>query len=176
MNSDIVDSCRCPKDYVSHSTFGFVLDTEMVARIVSSSHIGKNGVKASVIPNAHLRESGLSLFRMGYLAKAQFDSLAFAISASIPPGTSTTVGVILASASELRGFLDESGRPSICLFDEPTIGAGDFPENPAHAVAIAAEEYADDEIIKIKTELLAGVFGQLIPLNKLAHPVADGLQ
>lgn len=169
MSSNPLDACRCPKDYVPHSLLGFVMDTEQVARIVSSSHIGAKGVKASVISNSQLKDSGVSLFRMGFLAKAQFDTLASAVSASIPPGTNTTAGVILASAANLRQFLDKFDKPGLCLYDDPTDSTDTVPENPAHAIAVAAEQYADDEIIRIKTELMRSVFGQLVPLDKLDH-------
>ncbi|WP_124253834.1 hypothetical protein [Cereibacter sphaeroides] len=142
----------------------------MVARIVSNPvHIGKKGVKASVIPNAHLREKGLSLVRLGILVKDEFEAIARAISASIPPGDNGFAGVISANAADIRGLLDYQKLPAICLFDDPVPSDGDIPANAAHATALAAESYPEDEIVRIKSELMSSVFGRLTPPDQIEH-------
>ena len=151
------------------STFGEVNDVEMLSRIVSSpSHMGKDRIKASAIPNSHIR-TGLSLVRMGFLPKRQFDEIAYAISATLG-NANVPAGVIQASAGALRAFLDATGEEALCIFDDATRESEIMPENMAHSIAIQKFDYTEDQIVGIKTELMEVVFTQMIKLESLTHP------
>jgi hypothetical protein len=149
------------------SVFGEVVDGERLARIVTSpNHVGKHGIKASAIPNGHLRNSGLSLTRLGHLDKSTFDEIANAISATL---NGEAAGVICATSDDLRNFRDESDSAVLCVFDDATKATEKIPENQAHAIAIAGRTLSDEEIIEIKTELMESVFGELVSLDCLEH-------
>lgn len=161
---------RCVKTIGKDSPFGPVHPNEVVTRVVSNPiHIGKEGVKASAIPNGHLL-SGLSVNRMGLLSKIEFENIANFISSSIPPGTHKPAGVLQATVTDILAFVDFKEDQALCVFDDPEEGPSP-PKNDAHAVVIVAEVYDEAEIVRIKTELLDNVFTRhLVFLSDLTHP------
>lgn len=168
---------RCKWKPEFESCFGPVQDNEVLSRVVSSpEHISKRDgkVKLSAFPNSHFK-NGLSVIRMGLLGKDHFDSIAHAISSTIQTKKEQNVpaGVMQAEARVVRSFPDLNGSQALCVHDDHQQKTDVMPVNPAHAVIIQAEDYSDEEIIRIKSELMCQVFGDLIPLDELTHPATQ---
>lgn len=175
---------ECIRPYMPEaiSPFGDVQDSEILSRVVSSpEHIKKKTkganeeeapleIKASAIPNSHLKKTGLSLVRMGLLPKADFEAIARAISGSIKGGGNVPAGVLQATAEALRSFQDANGNLALCVFDDATNEKDEMPKNDAHAITIQRREYSDAEILAIKTELMEKIFLELIPMDQIQHP------
>lgn len=78
----------------------------------------------------------------------------------------TAVGVIEGKAQVIRELKAADGERSVCLFDDPVDGSPLVPENPAHALLVAAREMNDDDIAEIRTRLLTEIFGNLRRFEK----------
>ena len=162
---------RCPWIPLTDSMYGRPEDSESIARVVSNPfHFRNNGtVKPSAIPNSHLR-SGLSVVRTGFLPESEFTEIANGISASILSGVNVPAGALVAKISEVRGLKDTFGQLALCVYDDPVLAQNGVPKNDAHAIVQIAEDYSDEQIVGIKSELMDGVFSkEVILISKLPH-------
>lgn len=145
--------CSC--EAVAHGELGVIEPNESVARVVCDPrHIMKSdgSVKPGVFPPSHIAKKGLSLMRPKHLTAGGLRMHADAIASHDPKDTA--VGVIDCEANAIRSLIEADGTRSVCLFDDPVIDDPVLPDNPAHALLIAAKEIADEDIAEIRTRLL----------------------
>ncbi len=90
--------------------------------------------------------------RLGHLTAEQLKMHADAIACHGP--LDTAVGVIECDVSVIRALVEADGTRSVCLFDDPITGDPVLPDNPAHALLIAAKEVPDEDVAEIRTRLL----------------------
>ncbi len=158
--TDLPEYCSC--ENVAHGDLGLIEPDELVSRVVCDPrHISKKdgSIKPGVFPPSHIKEKGLSLMRRNHLSDDELKKHADAIASHGPKDTA--VGVIEAKAQDIRALKEEDGTRSVCLFDDPVKDDPAIPDNPAHALLIAAKEMGDDDIAEIRTRLLTEVFGGL---------------
>lgn len=151
--------CSC--EAVARGKLGVVLPEEVVSRILfNPQHIRRDGtVKSGLFSPTDIREKGVSLVRSQHLKPAELKELADALAKRYHKPRSAE-GVIECKAEEVRKIVDAEGVRLICLLDDPVVGAIGVPDNPAHAIAVAARKISDEDIAEIKT-LLTEAFGAL---------------
>lgn len=152
--------CSC--ENVAHGALGLIEKEELVSRVVCDPrHISKKdgSIKPGVFPPSHIKEKGLSLMRPRYLSDEELKMHADAIASHSEKDTA--VGVIEGEAQIIRALKEADGTRSVCLFGDPVKDDPVVPDNPAHALLIAAQEMGDDDIAEIRTRLLTEVFGDL---------------
>lgn len=160
--------CVRPQPPELVSIFGPVGSSEVLARIVANpQHIGKNGVKASVIPPTHLRK-GLSVIRVGFLCRKPFEEITSAIAANL--SGNTIAGFLLTTAEGVRSFQDINGNLALCVFDDATERTEEVPENQAHAIICTRRDYSDEELLALKTEMMECLFSGWVELLPSVHP------
>ena len=158
MKSDPAKYCAC--ELVAHGDLGLIEPDELVARVVCNPrHMRKDGsIKPGVFPPSHIKDKGLSLMRPKHLSSEALKKHADAIASH--DKKDTAVGVIECKAHAIRELTEADGTRSVCLFDDPVKGAPTLPDNPAHALLIAAKEMPDEDITEIRVRLLS-LFGGL---------------
>jgi hypothetical protein len=157
---DLPDYCSC--ENVAQGDLGLIEPDELVARVVCDPrHIYKKdgSIKPGVFPPSHIKEKGLSLMRPRHLSDAEQKMHADAIASHSEKDFA--VGVIEGKAQLIRALEQADGTRSVCLFDDPVKDDTILPDNPAHALLIAAKEMGDEDIAEIRTRLLTEVFGDL---------------
>ena len=158
--TDLPEYCSC--ENVAHGDLGLIEPDELVSRVVCDPrHIYKKdgSIKPGVFPPSHIKEKGLSLMRPRHLSENELKMHADAIASHSEKDTA--VGVIEGEAKVIRALEEADGTRSVCLFDDPVKDDPLVPDNPAHALLIAAKEMGDDDIAEIRTRLLTEVFGDL---------------
>lgn len=158
--TDSAEYCSC--EDVALGELGLIEPDEIISRVVCDPrHIYKKdgSIKPGVFPPSHIKEKGLSLMRSKHLSEGELKMHADAIASHSEKDTA--VGVIEGEAHVIRSLEDEDGTRSVCLFDDPVKDDPAVPDNPAHALLIAAKEMGDDDIAEIRTRLLTEVFGEL---------------
>ena len=71
------------------------------------------------------------------------------------------MGVIECDAGAIRNLVEADGTRSVCLFDDPVKDDPAVPDNPAHALLVAAKQMSDEDIVEIRTRLLTKLFSDL---------------
>lgn len=158
--TDVLDYCSC--ETVAHGDLGLIEPGELISRVVCDPrHISKKdgSIKPGVFPPSHIKDKGLSLMRRNHLSDDELRMHADAIASHSEKDIA--VGVIEGEAQIIRTLEDVDGTRSVCLFDDPVKDDSVVPDNPAHALLIAAKEMGDDDIAEIRTRLLTEVFGDL---------------
>lgn len=138
-----------------------IVNDESVSRVVCDPrHIFKKGggLKPGVFPPSHIRTKGLSLMRPKHLTPEELKAHADAIASNDPKDKA--VGVIDCEAGKIRALVDQDGMRIVCLFDDPVKDDPTLPDNPAHALLIAAKEIPEEDINEIRDSLL-GLFSDL---------------
>lgn len=159
-DTDLLEYCSC--ENVAHGDLGLIEPEEMVSRVVCDPrHISKKdgSIKPGVFPPSHIKEKGLSLMRRKFLSDGELKMHADAIASHSEKDTA--VGVIEGEAKIIRALEEADRTRSVCLFDDPVKDDPIIPDNPAHALLIAAREMGDDDIAEIRTRLLTEVFSDL---------------
>jgi len=152
--------CSC--ETVALGELGLIEPGELVARVVCDPrHISKKDgtIKPGVFPPSHIAKKGLSLMRPKHLSKDELKMHADAIASH--DEKDTAVGVIECEVGDIRALVATDGTRSICLFDDPVKDDPVVPDNPAHALLIAAKEMTDEDIAEIRTRLLTELFSGL---------------
>lgn len=153
MNSSTDGDGLCSCEQVSHGDLGPVDPNERLARVVPSRHISKDGgVKTGLFPPSHIKLSGLSLMRMD---KMTSEELIFHADVIAQFKTGDVVeGICVCITRLLREIVGDDGRRSLCVVDDPVENDPSLPDNPAHAIAIRSNSQGDDEIMRIRAELI----------------------
>ena len=73
----------------------------------------------------------------------------------------TAVGVIKCDVKAIRNFVEADGTRNVCLFDDPVKDDPVVPDNPAHALLIAAKPMSEKQVVKVKEYLLYTLFSDL---------------
>jgi hypothetical protein len=154
------DFCSC--ETFAHGDLGLIEPEEPLARVVCDPrHISRKdrSIKPGVFPPSHIAEKGLSLMRPRHLSDAELKMHADAIASH--DEKDIAVGVIEGEARAIRALVEADGNRSVCLFDDPVKDDPDIPDNPAHALLVAARQMPAEDIAEIRTRLLTEVFGSL---------------
>ena len=158
--SDLSKYCSC--ETVALGELGVIEPEELVSRVVCDPrHVYKKdgSIKPGVFPPSHIKEKGLSLMRSKHLSDDELRMHSDAIASHSEKDVA--VGVIEGKVQSIREMEEVDRTRSVCLFDDPVKDDSFVPENPAHALLIAAKEMGDDDIAEIRTLLLTKVFGEL---------------
>ncbi len=129
--------CTCEE--CARGELGTISDAETVGRLIfNPDHLSKDkSVKQGAFPLSHIQAKGLSLVRTDKIADDDLRKFAEAV-ARQKPGRAWH-GVTIFSSQTVRDLRTSEGKRLVCLFDDPTPEEGEIPENPAHALAVAAQ-------------------------------------
>ena len=152
----------CPCEAVAHGELGLIEPSESVARVVCNPrHISKKdeSIKPGVFPPSHIAKKGLSLMRLNHLSEDELKMHADAIASH--DKKDTAVGVIKCDVKAIRNLVEADGTRSVCLFDDPVKDDPVVPDNPAHALLIAAKPMSEKQVAKVREHLLYTLFSGL---------------
>ena len=157
----------CPPEYcacetVAHGELGLIEPHEMVARVVCEPRhvLKKDGaIKPGIFPPSHIAKGGLSLMRRNHLSDDELRTHADAIASH--DKKDTAVGFIECAAEPIRSLVEVDGTRSVCLCDDPVKDHPVVPDNPAHALLMAAQPMRDEDINEIRLRLLNELFSDL---------------
>ncbi|NTI99286.1 hypothetical protein G6L07_03035 [Agrobacterium rhizogenes] len=90
-----------------------------MARLVNSpNHYRKNGkIKPGVFPPSHIAKSGVSLMRVEHMPEEFISEMSNAIASQLSGQTAS--GLLIRTASDVRGIQDDDGLRALCLLDDP---------------------------------------------------------
>jgi hypothetical protein len=164
-------TCSCEDE--AHGDLGPVVDSERVARLVTSpNHFRKDGgLKPGAFPLSHIKTSGVSLLRVDLMQESVITEVCVAI-ANLKPGERPS-GVLVRKAIEVRRITDYDGNQAMCVVDDPVKDDPPAPDNEAHAIAISSKARTDEDILEIQSDLLALFDQTLITLGKI-HFASEG--
>ena len=144
--------CSC--EMVGHGKLGTVLDSEQLARVITSpNHVRKDGsLKPGAFPPTHIKRSGVSVVRTAHVTVKQMVVIADAIAGN--KAGEKLSGIAVCKASAIRSIRNDNEERSLCLFDDPVEGKETLPDNPAHAIIIGSNDFDHAEILRLQGELL----------------------
>lgn len=146
---------RCSCEAVSRSKHGTIGNEETLGRLVfSPQHISAKGkIKPGLFNLTDIKIRGLSLVRTGKINPTDLAFFASAVAGMLPGRSLLGHAEFLASVA--RELVDDGGKRTTCVFDDPTAKDGSIPANPAHALLISAIDGIDDEdAMEIRAHLL----------------------
>lgn len=168
----------CNDESIAHGPLGIVADGELLARVVNSNNLKKDGVgrfKNNLFPPEHIRVKGVSLIRADHLdtaeLTAQGKSIAEGKILEAADAAPMFQGFATCRAEDIRAMTLATGSRSLCLVDSPVPGSATVRKNDAHSdakhpVLLMAD---DPDLLEVQKQLI-DLFVCLAPAVELKRP------
>ncbi|WP_146227956.1 hypothetical protein [Rhodobacter viridis] len=88
---------------------------------------------------------------------------------TIPKGDNVPAGVIVAAVSKIGEILDDSGRGALCVHEDASPASDLVPENQAHAIIKAVDEYNDEDLLGFRDALWEIMKENFVPMADIKH-------